>query len=119
MNIEEPSPEVAAAIEGAVAWFKESRLTGIRQEWVENPDLERGGDKVVIEDPNAPPIWARFYEIGTNKPIYCSRDGIPQDSLADISYERRTGYSWLGYWPQDLLDVDYPAWRERLQSQAT
>jgi PelA/Pel-15E family pectate lyase len=114
MGIEAPPPAVVEAIEGAAAWFEEAKLTGIRKEWVEDPALERGGDKVIVEDPDAPPIWARFYEIGTNKPIYCSRDGIPRESLMDISYERRTGYTWLGFWPRDLLEMDYPAWKKRV-----
>jgi hypothetical protein len=32
--------------------------------------------------------------------------------LADISYERRNGYGWLGYWPERLLAQEYPAWAE-------
>jgi PelA/Pel-15E family pectate lyase len=58
-------------------------------------------------------MWARFYEIGTNKPIFCSRDGIPRATLAEISYERRTGYSWLGYYAKSLLTEDYPAWQKK------
>lgn len=51
----------------------------------------KGYDKVVVKDPSAPSLWARFYEIGTNKPIFCSRDGKPRETLAEISYERRNG----------------------------
>ena len=51
-------------------------------------------------------MWARFYEIGTNRPIFCSRDGVPRKTLAEISCERRNGYSWLGYYGQDLLAKD-------------
>jgi PelA/Pel-15E family pectate lyase len=58
-------------------------------------------------------MWARFYQIGTDKPIFCSRDGIPKDTLAEISYERRTGYSWLGRYPAGLLAKEYPAWRKK------
>lgn len=58
-------------------------------------------------------MWARFYEIGANKPIFCSRDGIPRDTIAEISYERRNGYSWLGYYAKGLLAKDYPAWQKK------
>ena len=69
--------------------------------------------ELVVQDAAAPPIWARFYEIGTNRPIFCDRDGVAKHSLGEIGYERRNGYAWLGYWPRALLEQDYPAWKER------
>jgi hypothetical protein len=44
----------------------------------------------------APNLWARFYELGTNRPIYGDRDGKIHYRLDEISEERRTGYSWQG-----------------------
>ena len=66
-------------------------------------------------DPQAPPLWARFYNIQTNTPIFCSRDGIPRKTLAEISHERRNGYSWLGSFARDLFAKDLPAWKKRLE----
>ena len=111
MEIDEPSPEIIAAVQGTVRWFDEAKLTGIREIRKETKGTPKGWDKVVIKDAFAPPIWARFYEIGTNQPIFCSRDGIPRKTLAEISYERRNGYSWLGYYAKDLLTKQYPAWQ--------
>jgi PelA/Pel-15E family pectate lyase len=113
MEIEEPSPTVIEAIEGAIAWFEAVKLTGIRVVKREDPAAPGGHDKVVIDDPSAPPLWARFYEIGTNQPIFASRDGVPRRTLAEISHERRNGYSWLGDRPARLLSRDVPAWRKR------
>ncbi len=111
MHIDNPAPEIIEAVQSAVAWFDRVKLTGIRQ--INKPDssMERGYDKIIIKDASTPPMWARFYGIGTDKPIFCSRDGIPKASLAEISYERRTGYSWLGYYATSLLAQDYPAWQ--------
>jgi len=113
MSIEEPSSEIVKAVQGAVAWFDRAKLTGIRQVTEPDKSRPRGFDKIVVKDPTAPPMWARFYRIGTNKPIFCGRDGVPKDTLAEISYERRTGYSWLGYYPTNLLAKDYPAWQKK------
>jgi len=113
MGIDQPAPEIIEAIEAAVAWFDEAKLEGIRLIRKEDSTLPQGRDRVVVQDASAPPIWARFYEIGTNKPIFCSRDGIPRATLAEISHERRNGYSWLGYSPANLLTKDYPAWRKK------
>jgi len=112
MSIDNPTEEIVEAIQGAVAWFDRVKLTGIRQ--INKPDeSERGYDKVIIRDATAPPIWARFYQIGTNRPIFCGRDGIIKSSLAEIEHERRTGYSWYGYGPATLLAKDYPAWQKK------
>jgi PelA/Pel-15E family pectate lyase len=113
MSIEKPGPEIIEAVQAAVAWFDEAGLEGIRLVRKEDPSKPRGWDRVVIEDASAPPIWARFYNIETNKPVFCSRDGIPKATLTEISYERRNGYSWLGYYATDLLAKDYPAWKKK------
>ncbi len=113
MSLDSPSPRVVAAIEAAVAWFDEAKLTGIRQEERPDPASPKGHNKVVVQDPSAPPMWARFYEIRTNRPIFSDRDGVPKRNLADIGYERRNGYAWLGTWPQRLLTTEYPAWRKQ------
>lgn len=114
MQIDDPSDEVIRAIEGAVAWFERSKLKGIKLVRVKDASKPNGYDRVVVEDPAAPPMWARFYDIRTNQPIFCSRDGVPRRTLAEISHERRNHYSWLGHYARDLLRRDLPAWRRRL-----
>ncbi len=39
-------------------------------------------------------LWARMYEVGTNKPIYGDHDGKIHYTFEEISEERRRGYSW-------------------------
>lgn len=116
MAIETPDARVREAIEAAVAWFERSRLAGIRVIDRPDPAQPKGFDRVVVADPQAPPLWARFYEIGADRPIFCGRDGVIKSSLAEIEYERRTGYGWYTDRPAALLAKDYPAWRRRLAS---
>lgn len=123
MSIDQPSPEVREAIEGAVAWFEEVKLTGIKVVSTVDATQPTGEDRVVVEDPAAPPIWARFYELATNVPIFSSRCEVPECetdpffmrrySLAEIENERRVGYSWYGDWPASVLASEYPAWQLR------
>ena len=113
MSLDRPSPRVVAAVQGAVAWFDRAKITGIRQVTRKAPSLPRGIDKVIVKDASAAPIWARFYQIGTNKPIFCGRDGKIKATLAEIEPERRTGYSWYGYYPAGLLRGDYPPWQKK------
>ncbi len=70
-----------------------------------------------MKDASAPPIWARFYEIGTNRPIFSGRDGVVKATLAEIEFERRANYNWYGDWPAELLAKDYPAWKKRISSE--
>ena len=87
---------------------------GIKVVQKDDKNAPKGVDRVVVADPSAPPLWARFYTIGTNKPFFSDRDGIAKDSLAEIGYERRNGYAWYTNSPAALLAEDYPAWRRRV-----
>ena len=77
------------------------------------PDAPKGYDQVVVEDAAAPPLWARFYDVQSNKPMFCGRDGVVKSSIAEIEYERRNGYRWYVDRPARLLDREYPEWRNR------
>ena len=112
MKIENPDNDVTAAVEGAIAWFKSAQLKGIRQITIEAPGAPNGKDIQVIRDPSAPPLWGRFYNIKTQQPFFCSRDGIPKSTIAEISHERRNGYSWLGGYAAELLQKHYPQWKK-------
>jgi PelA/Pel-15E family pectate lyase len=123
MGIERPNRRVIESIKSAIAWFETAKLTGIKQVEIKDASLPKGFDRVIVaEDGPAAgaggPLWARFYEIGSNRPIFCGRDGIIKYSLAEIEYERRTGYNWYTSAPASLLAQDYPAWEKRLATEA-
>ncbi|MCB0583976.1 MAG: pectate lyase [Phaeodactylibacter sp.] len=111
MEIENPTPEIIAAIEGAVAWFRDVQISGLRYYRKIAADGQQDG--WVEPDPNAEPIWARFYEIGTNRPIFVGRDKVVHYSFEEIERERRGGYSYYGDWPAKLLAKYYPEWRTK------
>src|SRR4030095_4955126 len=112
MGIDRPEPPVIEAVQSAVAWFARVKLMGIRLVNKPEASLPKGYDLVVVPDAQAEPLWARFYEIGTNRPIFCGRDGVIKSSLAEIEYERRTGYNWYTTAPAELLARDYPNWQK-------
>jgi PelA/Pel-15E family pectate lyase len=110
MSLENPSAEIRASIEGAVAWFDAHRIKGQR---LETTQTLVGKDLLMVPDSKAPDLWARFYDLKTGAPYVCDRDGIPKAKLADIGHERRNGYSWFGEYARDLLAKDYPAWKKK------
>jgi pectinesterase len=64
----------------------------------------------VVTDSAAPPIWTRYYQLKTHRPIFCNRDSKIVYSLAEVTRERRDGYGWYTYAPQSVLD-EYPKWQ--------
>ncbi|MDN3689559.1 pectate lyase [Cyclobacterium jeungdonense] len=114
MQLEQPDEAVIQAIESAVRWFEEVKLENIRLDRVENPDLPQGYDRIVVPDKNAEPLWARFYEIGTNRPMFVGRDSVVRYALSEIEHERRIGYSYLGAYAKELLEIDFPNWKRRM-----
>ena len=117
MSLENPDERIIKSINAAVNWLEESKIYGIRVERIEAPKTEylyhtADYDKVVVEDSQAPPIWTRYYELGTHKPMFCNRDGKVVYLLEEVERERRTGYAWYVYDPQEVLDL-YPAWSNK------
>ncbi len=113
MSLPQPDPAVIKAVEGAVSWFQKTAITRLEREDFINAQGEK--DYRMVEDGNAPRIWARFYEIGTNRPFFCGRDGIKKYRVEEIEHERRTGYSWYNRAPEKVLK-QYSKWKAALAS---
>ena len=111
MDIDNPSKEIIAAVNGAVEWFENNKIEGVKLEREIDKDGKR--NRIVVDDKNAAPIWARFYDLETCKPFFCSRDGIKRNSMAEISYERRNGYGWYTNAPERVLKK-YPEWKQKV-----
>ncbi|MDR0902291.1 MAG: pectate lyase, partial [Opitutaceae bacterium] len=116
MSIDNPAPEIIAAVQGAVAWLGKVKLTGIRVEKVaaEKHVSNRKTsttDTVVVRDPSATdPLWGRMYELETDRVLYSDRTGVIKYSLAEIDRERRSGSNWFVTSPQKIIGRAHPAW---------
>ena len=111
MSLEEPTPEIIAAVEGSVEWFRNVAIHGMRFD--EFTDADGQDDTRIVADPDAGPLWARFYELGSNRPIFLDRDSVVRYALSEIGQERRGGYDYYGSWAARLLADEYPQWREK------
>jgi PelA/Pel-15E family pectate lyase len=105
MSQENPSLEIRRSVRAAAQWFERSAIHGIRQ-------VHRDGEKVIVLDKTASPLWARFYEIGSGRPVFCGRDGLIQYDLGRIEPERRNGYAWYGDWGEDVA-ARYREWKRK------
>lgn len=106
---EKATPEIVEAVESAISWYKANVVKGIR--WERN-----NGENAAIRDKDAPPIWARFYQIETMKPIFSGRDSIIRYDVSEIERERRNGYAWYVSAPRELVEKEYPVWRRKLNA---
>ncbi len=117
MAIDNPSQKIIESIQSAVKWFEDSKIYNTRIESFDITPFESqyktvNRDRRVVIDSTAAPIWTRYYELGTNKPLFCDRNSKFLYSLAEVSIERRNGYAWYTYAPQRVLDT-FPEWQKK------
>lgn len=111
MRQENPSLQMIQAIQAGIRWYEDSKVEGLRVKWIQ-------GKRKAVEDPEAPPLWARFYEIETNRPMFCDRDGVRKYDYNEINPERTEGYAWYGDWGNAVL-ADYEKWKEKFADRLT
>ncbi len=89
MQLPNPDSNVVAAVHAAETWFAKTKIEGKSFQVVGTESRK------LVDAPGAAPIWARYYEIGTDKPIFGDRDQSIHDDVNEISRERRKGYGWF------------------------
>ncbi len=104
MGIPSPSPAVVTAVHAAAAWFKKTEMHGVA--FRRDPAT---GDRALLKDPAQTSLWARYYEIGSDRPLFGDRDKSIHDDVSEISKERRNGYSWFNDSPANALKT-YAKW---------
>ena len=104
MSLPDPSPEVAAAIRAGVQWLSGAALHDVAWTPVD-PVLGRR----LVARPGAGPLWARFYDIASGKPVYGDRDKSVHDDVNDLIPERRNGYAWFNAAPLKVAQA-YGRW---------
>jgi PelA/Pel-15E family pectate lyase len=92
LRLPAPSPAVVEAAHAAAEWFRAVAINGFHYD--ATLGLRHADD--------APPIWARMYEIGTNRPIFSNRDGVTLYDWNQLT-DRREGYAWYGIEPRNVL----------------
>jgi len=117
MDIDKPGERVIQAIQSAVKWFYDSRILYTRIETIKIQPVQSqyktySTDRVVVIDSTAKPIWTRYYELETERPLFSDRNSKFLYSLAEVGLERRSGYGWYTYAPQEVLNR-YPEWQKK------
>jgi len=104
MQLPDPDANVVAAVHAAATWFEQTKIMNKSYRFV------RGRGRQLADAPGNGPLWARYYEIGTNRPVFGDRDRSIHDDVNEISQERRNGYAWFRDSPEGSLE-QYALWR--------
>jgi PelA/Pel-15E family pectate lyase len=105
MSVPEPSAKVREAVNVGITWLREH---AIYNEAVTGGRNTPEGRQLVARQ-RAGPIWARFYSLENEKPIFGDRDKTIHDDMNEISRERRNGYAWFNEEPAKALQA-YQNW---------
>ena len=89
MQLPSPSSNVVASVHAAAAWFEKTKIMG------QSFQVVGKESRKLVAAPGAGPIWSRYYDIATDKPIFGDRDQTIHDDVNEISRERRKGYGWF------------------------
>ena len=91
MSLATPSDRVVRSVYAATDWLRAVQLHGLTYAHYQ-----------LAASPNAPPLWGRLYEIGTNRVIMANRDGLKLYDWNKLT-DRRSGYGWYTTKPAETL----------------
>lgn len=103
MQLPDPTSKEVAAVHAACAWFDKTKVEG------KTFKSTNGEGRKLADAPGSGPLWSRYYEIGTDRPIFGDRDKTIHDDVNEISRERRNGYGWYRDTPKRVLE-HYQKW---------
>jgi PelA/Pel-15E family pectate lyase len=113
MQLPKPTAAEIGAVNAAAAWFKKVEIDGYRFGSGDfRADRISADGRKLAAVAGAGPIWSRYYQIGTDKPIFGDRDKTIHDDVNELSRERRNGYSWFNGEGVALL-AEYKTWSEQ------
>ena len=106
MSLPKPSSQVKTSISDGISWLRAHAI--YNKAVVGGRNTPEG--RHLIDQQGAGPLWARFYALDTEKPIFGDRDKSLHDDMNDISLERRNGYAWFNTAPTAALSA-YDTWK--------
>ncbi len=105
------TPQTTAMIESALAWFEAHRIKGTRK-----IKTAEGKTDYVSDPASTDQLWARFYDLQTQQPIFAgAQDGIVYSTFAEMAAKNKVAYDFFSTRPQELLEKELPRWKKRVE----
>jgi PelA/Pel-15E family pectate lyase len=104
------TPEVKAAVQAAIAWYKSDSVKVLNMAYVKRPSDNTDDAYNPIQASPGRTMWYRFYDLDEDRGFFCGRQ--PSDdppgagkkyNLMEIEPERRYGYEWGGSYGASLF----------------
>jgi PelA/Pel-15E family pectate lyase len=105
MSLPHPSPAVRQAVSAGIAWLRDHAIHDVAYEG--GRDTPEG--RRLVQQPGSGPLWARYYSLETERPVFGDRDKTIHDDVNDLSRERRNGYAWYNRTPEQAIAM-YDQW---------
>lgn len=109
MDQPSPTPAIKEAVEAGIRWFDIHAIKDQVVVLIDDATQASGKDRI-LQAKQGSLIWARFYDLKNQEPIFVGRDGEPHRNLTAIENERRVGYAWYGNWG-DKVNKAYKKWK--------
>jgi PelA/Pel-15E family pectate lyase len=106
MSLPQPSAQVKTAISAGIEWL---RAHAVYNEAVVGGRNTPEGRHLIAQQ-GAGPLWARYYALDTEKPVFGDRDKTIHDDMNEISLERRNGYAWFNTAPAAVI-AEFDTWK--------
>lgn len=109
MKIDNPSNEIKNSIEKAVNWYNEN---AIKNKELKTCNQNKYSVLKLVNCSACKPIWARFYDINKNIPIFSDRSKVIKYNISEINQERMFSYDWYISSGNIVLD-NYKNWKTK------
>jgi PelA/Pel-15E family pectate lyase len=105
------TPEIAAAVKAAVAWYKSPAVKVDNKAYVSRPSGSTDNTYNPIQTKSGSTMWYRFYDLESDTGFFSGR--LPTDStpglgkqydIMAIEPERRYGYQWGGNYGTNVIN---------------
>ena len=103
-------PSTRKAIEFAVAWFAGHKISGLK-----TTKNAKGKTDYVADSTSTEVLWARFYDLKTQLPIFAGADdGIIYASYSEMAQKNKVAYNYFTTRPLDLITKEVERWKNRV-----
>lgn len=102
-SLNSDDPRIKTSFKAAEKWLNQVKLKDLKLEKFSSEKSPKGYDLKLVPEPGNN-LWARFYDLETNEPLFIDRRKIRLERYEDLEVERRTGYAYLGTWPEVLFE---------------
>ncbi len=107
MALPQPDAAIVAAVDAGIAALRALAIENMHWHGPGDVDGSRLSPRL-----GEAPLWARYYDRITLRPIFGDRDGSIHHDIGTISDERRNGYAWFGREPAKAI-ATHATWRTR------